>query len=96
MKGLLCRNRVADYAHWRQIFDSHLDKQTDAGLELVNVWQDLDDPKNVFFFFRVTDLDAARAFLEDPSGEEIGRASGVLDGECHFVVQAAPSDPPTG
>ena len=82
---MLCRNRVADYASWRAVFDSHLEAQRDSGLQLVNLWRDLEEPNNVFFLFEVTDEEKARAFVTDPSAERVGKEAGVLDGEIHFV-----------
>jgi hypothetical protein len=49
MVYMLCRNRVADYQIWKRIFDSHKEAHLEAGLILVNLWQSLDDPNNVFF-----------------------------------------------
>jgi len=82
---MLCRNRVADYQTWKRIFDSHTEAHLEAGLTLVNLWQSLEDPNNVFFLFKVGDLEKAKAFVAAPGNAEIGKAAGVLDGEIHFV-----------
>lgn len=82
---LLCRNRVADFRKWKAVFDSHASAQREAGLRLVHLWRDVDEPNNVFFLFEVDDEKKARAFLNDPAAAEAGRASGVLDGEYHFL-----------
>lgn len=83
---MLCRNRVVDYQTWKRIFDSHKETHLEAGLALVNLWQSLDDPNNVFFLFKVGNLEKAKAFISAPENGEIGKAAGVLDGEIHFVV----------
>jgi hypothetical protein len=67
------------------VFDSHFDAQGDAGLNLTHLWRDVEDPNNVFFLFEVTDQQKAQAFISSPDSTEIGRQSGVLDGECHFL-----------
>ena len=85
MLVMLCRNRVEDYDKWKSIFDSHASAQRDAGIELIHLWRDTEDPNNVFFMFRVTDLHKAEAFISTPEASEVGKASGVLDGECHFL-----------
>lgn len=85
MYELLCRNRVEDYERWKKVFDSHAAAHPEASLELTDLWRDVEDPNNVFFLFRVSDVDAARAFLEDPAQAEVGAAAGVIDGEYHFV-----------
>jgi hypothetical protein len=85
MVVMLCRNRVADFAKWRGVFASHAQAHRDAGLRLMNLWRDVAEPNNVFFLFEVTNLDKARAFISNPAAAEAGKASGVLDGEYHFL-----------
>ena len=85
MTYMLCRNRVADYAKWKAVFDSNAEAGRDAGFELVNLWRSVDEPNNVFFLLKVANVDSARKFISDPAAAESGRVSGVIDGECHFV-----------
>jgi hypothetical protein len=82
---MLCRNQVRDFAKWKQVFDSHAEAHRKAGLRLEHLWQSVEDPNNVFFIFQVSDIEKARAFINAPDAEETGRASGVIDGEYHFV-----------
>ena len=91
MTVMLCRNRVEDFARWKAVFDSHLEAQEDAGIRLQRMWRELDDPDNVFFLFEVIDLDRARAFISSPEAAEAGTASGVIDGEIHFL-ESYPGD----
>ncbi len=88
MTYMLCRNRVSDYSNWKAVFDSNAEAGRDAGLQLVNLWRSVDDPNNVFFMFEIANIDSARAFISNPAAEEAGKASGVVDGECHFVESA--------
>lgn len=85
MVVMLCRNRVADFEKWKSVFDSNAPAARDAGLRLMNLWRDVEEPNNVFFLFEVKDTDKARAFITDPAAAESGKKSGVLDGECHFL-----------
>jgi hypothetical protein len=89
MTNLLCRNRVRDFSQWKAVFASHAQAHRDAGLQLRSLWRDVEDPNNVFFLFEVTDADLARAFISNPAAAEAGAASGVLDGEYHFIESAA-------
>lgn len=82
---MLCRNRVADYQIWKRKFDSQKEASLESGLTLVNLWQSLEDPNNVFFLFKVDSLEKANAFISAPENAAIGKAAGVLDGEIHFV-----------
>jgi hypothetical protein len=89
MVVMLCRNRVVDFRAWKEIFDSHAQSHRNAGLHLRNVWRDFEEPNDVFFLFEVTDIQKARAFIRDPAAAEAGRASGVLEGEYHFLESSA-------
>lgn len=89
MIEMLCRNRVADFSKWKIIFDAKLQSAAAAGLRLTDLWRDVEDPNNVFFVFEVESLDSARAFINDPAAAQAGKASGVLDGECHFLERCA-------
>ena len=84
MTVMLCRNRVADFVNWKRVFDSHAQAHRDAGLHLRDLWRDL-AANNVFFVFELTDIEKARTFISNPAAAEAGKASGVLDGEYHFL-----------
>lgn len=89
MTSLLCRNRVADFSKWKAIFASHAQAHRDAGLQLRSLWRAVENPNNVFFLFEVTDASRARAFIANPAAAEAAQASGVIEGEYHFLESAA-------
>ncbi len=89
MVVMLCRNRVADFEKWKREFDSNAPAGHEAGLTLLNLWRDVEEPNNVFFLLEVKDIDKARAFITNPAAAELGKKSGVLDGECHFLESSA-------
>jgi hypothetical protein len=82
---MLCRNRVADFDRWMGIFASHAQAHKDAGLRLMHLWHDMQDPNDVFFLFEVTDMERAQAFIGSPAAETSGAESGVLEGEYRFL-----------
>ncbi|MBD3178482.1 MAG: hypothetical protein GF417_02200 [Candidatus Latescibacteria bacterium] len=82
---LFTRNRVRDYRRWKAVFDANLDSAHEAGLELINLWRSVEDSNNLFFSFRVRDIDRARSFLNDPASQKAGEESGVIDGEYYFL-----------
>jgi hypothetical protein len=88
MTYMLCRNRVADFPRWKAVFASHAMAHRDAGLRLVKLWRSVDDPANVFFLFEVASLEKAREFIGNPEAAKAGAASGVIDGEYHFIEDA--------
>jgi hypothetical protein len=89
MMSLLCRNRVSDFSKWKAVFTSHAQAHRDAGLQLRNLWRAAEDPNNVFFLFEVTDAGLARAFISIPAAAQAADASGVLEGEYHFIESVA-------
>ena len=88
MTYMLCRNRVTDFPRWKAIFSSHAATHRDAGLGLVNMWRSIEDPNNIFFMFEVASLEKAREFISNPEAATAADASGVVDGEYHFVKDA--------
>ena len=82
---LLVRNRVTDFSLWREYLEADRLAATEYGLELVNLWQSIDDPNEVFFLLEVADVDRANAFMARPESREIGEKSGVIDGEFYFL-----------
>ena len=85
MTYMLCRNRVANFSQWKAVFDSNSEVAEDAGLRLVNIWRSVEEPNNVFLMFKIASIDKAREFISSPEAAKTGEASGVVDGECHFV-----------
>jgi hypothetical protein len=86
MTYLLCRNRVVDFASWRMVFASHESVHLGAGLRLR--WLAVEPPNNVFFMFEIASMEKAQRFISNPDAARAADASGVLDGEYHFVEDA--------
>src|SRR5215510_13461143 len=85
MIRMICRNKLADFAKWKSVFDSHADAHRKAGLSLESLWRGIENPNEVFFVFTISDIDSARAFISAPKAEEEGKRSGVLDANIWFV-----------
>jgi len=85
---LFCRNRVANFESWRAVFGSHQAAHQEAGLSLVKLWRSVEQPGNVFFVFEVANMNKAREFISNPEAAKAGEASGVIDGEYHFLEDA--------
>ena len=78
MHYLFCKNNVEDYTKWRRVFDADAEAQRKAGLHLLHVLRDTDDPNTVIMLFRADDLTKARAFTEASSAGESAERSGVV------------------
>jgi len=88
MLYMLCRNRVRDFATWKAVLSSHAQAHRAAGLRLAKLWRSMEDQNNVFFLFEVESIERARHFINNPASAEAGIASGVVEGEYHFVEDA--------
>jgi hypothetical protein len=87
MPIMLVRNKVEDYSTWRSVFDAQKEAGRKAGLHLIDLWRDIEDPNNVFFTMKVDDIEKARAYVSAPESAEVGERAGVIDGELHIVEQ---------
>ncbi len=85
MIHMLCRNKVHDFSKWLEIFSSHKAAHVEAGLILEQLWQAADDPNNIFYLFRVEDIDKANAFISAPDASQAAQTAGVIEGEFHFI-----------
>lgn len=54
----------ADVGAWKSALEAHKDHQRDAGLEFQQVWVNAELPGEIFFLFKTSDLNKAKAFLE--------------------------------
>jgi hypothetical protein len=80
---LISRHRVENFETWYRAFASGEDAQRAAGLHLLHLLRDADDLDVVVMFFRVDDLDAARAYAAERQG---ARADAGVMGETEFTV----------
>ena len=78
MTYLLCRNKVADFATWKRVFDSHSTAHREAGLTLKQLLHNLENPNDVFMLFEVEDLKKAKAFVASPDVPDAQEKSGVV------------------
>jgi hypothetical protein len=89
MNFMLCRNRVSDYRRWRRVFDSHAGAHRAAGLRLRGLWREIGKPNEIFSpLFEAGNMRKAKAFISAPIAARAGAASGVVDGEYHFIRAA--------
>lgn len=86
MAHMLCRNKVTDFEKWKAVFDSHTQAHREAGLILQHLWQNIDDPNDVFFLFEVEDIGKAKAFIISPNVPDAQEKSGVIgEPEIYFL-----------
>jgi|CXWL01.1.fsa_nt_gi hypothetical protein len=66
MNYLFCRVKVADFAAWKRVFETHRQAHGEAGLKLLNLMRNVDSPNDVFVLMQAADLAKARAFVTSP------------------------------
>lgn len=78
MTFMLCRVRVADYAAWKAVFDSHVAAHRQAGLKVNQLLRNIDEPNEVFILMEADDLEKARAFVTSPDVPDAKQKAGVI------------------
>ncbi len=63
MHYILGRHK-ADIQAWREAVESDKQSHLQAGLHFQQVWINAEDPNEIFFMFRLNDLEKAKSFLE--------------------------------
>lgn len=74
---LLIRHKVRDFETWKQAFDVHRAKRTEAGLTDKQLLRGASDPNEVVILCEAKDLDKARAFSESADLRETMQKAGV-------------------
>lgn len=84
---VLIIHEVADYPHWKKVFDDAAALRRDAGEIDYRLLAFDGDANKVVHFSRWSSLAAARAFFESPELAEIRRIAGVRAPDFHYLTQ---------
>jgi hypothetical protein len=95
MNYMLCRNRVRSFDQWKRVFDNHANAHRAAGLRLVHIWREMDNPCHIFFLFEVEEMERARAFLDSSDAATSAREAGLIEGDFRFFSESMGYGPPT-
>jgi hypothetical protein len=88
MNYVLCRHRVRNFDYWKGVFDSQADAHCAAGLKLVHLWHEADNPRQVFFLFELENVERARSFLDSSVAAESASKSGLIEGDFHYFNES--------
>jgi hypothetical protein len=72
MSHILGQHVMDDVEAWKRTMEEHREWHRSAGLHLEQVWQREDDPRHIYFLFRVDEVERAREMLTQ---------AGALDAE---------------
>ena len=89
MIHVIIRHKVADYAQWKQVFDSHLNSRMAAGENGSRVFQSVDDPRDVTVVSDWDSVDHARRFLGSEDLKATMKKAGVTGEPVVNCVQDA-------
>jgi hypothetical protein len=67
MVTVINTHEVSDYNTWKQVFDSGAENRTRAGINVRNVYRDVENPNKVTVVSEVADKETATAFIANLS-----------------------------
>jgi hypothetical protein len=89
MPYFLVRQKVEDYAKWKQVFDEHAAVRATVGSKGGYVYRNSGDPNEVFVLLEVTDLQKGREFAKSEDLRKTMQRAGVTDKpDLYFLGEA--------
>ena len=85
---LLCRVVTGGFDNWKRAFDDGGEARDMAGLTLMQMWREADQPDIVWMVFSIASRDKARAFVDGPEAAFRDSRSGASASDWHFVEPA--------
>ena len=79
MPYVLVRQKVADFAKWKPVYDAHLPARQKAGLKEEHLLRNADDPNETIVLFEADDLQKAKEFAASADLREKMQEAGVVD-----------------
>ena len=71
------RHKVADFAKWKAVYDSHDSARLASGIHSYVIGRNLEDSNMVLVALKVDDMEKAKAFTKDPGLKETMKKGGV-------------------
>ena len=85
MATVILSHKVLDYAKWRPIYDSDIQRRKDAGFTNEKVYREADDPNHIYIIADVTDPKILAGMMADPKLAEKMAEGGVV-GEPSLTI----------
>ena len=79
MNYILIRHKVADFAKWKPVYDTHGPARADAGLKEERLLRNIDNPNEVVLLFSAQDLNKAKQFAASDDLRQRMQQAGVTD-----------------
>jgi hypothetical protein len=84
---LLAHRKVSDYDAWRRVFYDDAEARGNAGLTLLQLWREADDPGRVWMLYEVSERGMAEEYLEG-LGQLHAEEGGATQAGHHFLRTA--------
>ena len=84
---LLAHLKLRDYDGWRRVFDDDAETRGNAGLTLLQLWRQTDDPNRVWMLYEVSERGMAEEYLEG-LGQLHAEQGGGTEAGHHFLRTA--------
>ncbi len=78
MTYLLYREKVKDFAKFKEVFDSARPKRTEAGITEKYVLRGIDDRNEVTLLLEIKDIKRAKAYYDSPFLRDAMERAGVI------------------
>lgn len=83
---MLIRHKVKNFTTWKQGYDAHAPRRSEAGLTEAYLLRNTQAPNEVVLMFEAQDLQRAQAFAESADLREAMQRAGVIDRpDIHFL-----------
>jgi hypothetical protein len=74
---LLCKHKVINNAKWKRVFDEDGAAARKAGLHLVHLLRDAENPKVIWLLLRLDNVKKAMEFVDAPDAEDYAKRAGI-------------------
>lgn len=78
MNYLIVKHKVENYDQWKKVFDSGAGGIEETGFQIQNILRDADDPNMIVLFFKLDDIEKAKAFTDTPEAYKGSEKAGVI------------------
>lgn len=89
MPYMMVHHKVRDFSQWKPFFDRHENIRKTSGSKSAQVFQNFDDPTDVFILFEWDTYERAKKFGTSEDLKKVMGQAGVMgDPHLHFLKEA--------
>lgn len=89
---IVLQHPVADYDHWRPVFDADDSARISYGIHTIAVGRGNDDPNHILMFFRIEDTARANACMSRPELKPLMDSAGVTGAPTEDMINTVRND----